>query len=551
MEARALFVLKKNKEAIAIANEVVDKSLNYVNIIFPNLSEREKTNYWYKVKDHFEFYNTLAFTSAKEYPNMIGKVFDINLQTKAILLNASIKLKNEILNSNDPELFEKYNEWLELKELLTQAISKNSDERKAENIDLNKLGNKIETIEKYLGQQTVSFSKNNNNKQYKWQTLKDNVNKEDHIIETIAFRVFDKRFTDSIWYAALEVNADTKNNPSYAVFKNGNFMHTKGIAYYRQCIKYGLEDTKSFHSFWKPIDSLITKKGSVYISYEGIYNRLNPETFIAPNNEYLVNKYNIIPIGTARDLIDNQIPENTSLSKTAEFIGNPNFYSNTYTKPKRWSQLPGTEKEVNYLHKYLTEQNWSSTITKEEAATEKYLKSISNPDIFHIATHGFYIEKATSSSIDQLAGKTINNPLLRSGIMLQHGGEIYDNSSVHEFNKEDGILTAHEAMGLKLDKTSLVVLSACETGLGEIELGEGVFGLQRSFTVAGAKTIIISLFKVSDEVTTELMKKFYEEWIATNNKQQAFITAKKEIMKTYKEPSLWGAFLMISSSLSN
>lgn len=135
--------------------------------------------------------------------------------------------------------------------------------------------------------------------------------------------------------------------------------------------------------------------------------------------------------------------------------------------------------------------------------------------------------------------------------MLQHGGEIYDNSSVHEFNKEDGILTAHEAMGLKLDKTSLVVLSACETGLGEIELGEGVFGLQRSFTVAGAKTIIISLFKVSDEVTTELMKKFYEHWIATNNKQQAFITAKKEIMKTYKEPSLWGAFLMISSSLSN
>lgn len=122
---------------------------------------------------------------------------------------------------------------------------------------------------------------------------------------------------------------------------------------------------------------------------------------------------------------------------------------------------------------------------------------------------------------------------------------IYDDSKPFEFNKQDGILTAYEAMNLDLENTELVVLSACETGLGEIELGEGVFGLQRSFVVAGAKNVIISLFKVSDKVTTELMISFYQHWNDGMTKNEAFIAAKKDIMNNYDNPLFWGAFLMI------
>ena len=100
-------------------------------------------------------------------------------------------------------------------------------------------------------------------------------------------------------------------------------------------------------------------------------------------------------------------------------------------------------------------------------------------------------------------------------------------------------------MNLNLEETDLVVLSACETGLGEIELGEGVFGLQRSFVVAGAKNIIVSLFKVSDKVTTELMNSFYKHWNENRSASEAFILAKSEIMKKYNNPKLWGAFVMI------
>jgi len=119
------------------------------------------------------------------------------------------------------------------------------------------------------------------------------------------------------------------------------------------------------------------------------------------------------------------------------------------------------------------------------------------------------------------------------------------NKTKFNYNIEDGILTAYEAMSMNLDKTSLVVLSACETGLGDLTVGEGVYGLQRAFMVAGAQTLIMSMFKVSDEATQKLMVNFYQKWLSTGNKRDSFVQAKKELRNEFKDPKDWGAFIMI------
>lgn len=149
---------------------------------------------------------------------------------------------------------------------------------------------------------------------------------------------------------------------------------------------------------------------------------------------------------------------------------------------------------MSKIEQLLEKKQWNVQVLKGKLASEDSIKAVFNPRILHIATHGYFKPDSTFQ----------DNSLLQSGLFFSSS----INSDMKE-GKNDGILTSAEAMELHLDSTELVVLSACETGLGEIKNEEGVYGLQRAFRVSGAKSLIMSLWRVNDEATREFMVEFY------------------------------------------
>ena len=557
------FILGDYKTAYKNFDETTSIYLSYIKKYFPSLSDREKTKFWNLIKPDFEFYCSLAIKLKDENPDAIGNMYNFALTTKALLLNSSIKVRQRILNSGDTSLISKYDDWMTKKEFLTSVLAMSPEQINNSGLDPKTVEKEVETLEKELSESSEIFANNYEKEDYKWKDIQAKLDENEVAIEVIRYRKYNTSFTDSVMYAVLIVTPTTRNNPQLILLDDGKLMETRYLKYYRNCIKHNIEDDISYNNYWKPIEKAITnKKAKIYFSPDGVYNQINVES-LKSNNTYVIDSSEILLVNNTKEIIKNKLSmqnasePNKSKKKVkakdaipvADLFGNPIYYADSTVASHKISQLQGAEKEVSEINSLLVSQGWDSEMYVEINATEEDVKSLRSPKLLHIATHGFFMEDTQAPSDAELEGinegKSVVNPLLKSGLLFVNGGYLVNKTNAYAFNSADGILTSYEAMNLNFDNTELVVLSACETGLGEIQLGEGVYGLQRAFMMAGAKTIIMSLFKVSDEVTQELMITFYKQWLLTNDKRKAFLYAKKAIKEKYKEPLYWGSFVMI------
>ncbi len=372
-------------------------------------------------------------------------------------------------------------------------------------------------------------------------------------------------------YMALIITPTTQNQPEMVVLPNGIELETDAIAYYKNNIKFKKEDKASYNAFWADIKAKLGDAKKVYFVPDGVYHQINLVTLQNPATKaYLRNETQVQLLSSSKDLI--KYAENAKKQRKnfkdyqIHLFGYPNYAQKndkiSTTKEERSLSfsakmdttqrffnpnsgtiaiLEGTKTEVNNISKILTDKKIKVTNYLENQAEEGTIKALKNPDILHIATHGFFLGDTENFDKDN-ADKFRENPLLRSGLLLKDAekglrGEIKEG--------EDGVLTAQEALNLNLDDTELVVMSACETGLGEIKNGEGVYGLQRSFQQAGAKTILMSLWKVDDVATQEVMTLFYGNLAAGKTKRQSFDDAQEILYQKYKNPYFWGAFVMV------
>ncbi len=221
-----------------------------------------------------------------------------------------------------------------------------------------------------------------------------------------------------------------------------------------------------------------------------------------------------------------------------------------------FGRLPGTRAEGERIAGLLGVRPWLDTAVLEGRLKQQ----CRSPRILHLATHGFFLQDqphdpnregrnfgmlgGPTGALGRLSGLLPENPLLRSGLALAGANTWLRHGSLPP-EAEDGLLTAEDVSGLDLLATELVVLSACETGLGEVRTGEGVFGLQRAFVLAGAKTLVMSLWSVPDEPTRELMEDFYQRILNGQPRAAALREAQRTLRAKYPDPYYWGAFVCL------
>jgi CHAT domain-containing protein len=224
---------------------------------------------------------------------------------------------------------------------------------------------------------------------------------------------------------------------------------------------------------------------------------------------------------------------------------------------KKMDSLPGTKEEVVNIAGLLNTSNWKvQTKSDKKAGEYEFKKELETkaPGVLHIATHGFAFpdeakKEANMMSIDKESTyKASEDPMVRCGLMLGGSNISWTGNpqKMIEQTGDDGILTAAEVANLDLSKTKLVVLSACETGLGKIEGSEGIFGLKRGFKLAGVEQMIVSLWSVPDKETMELMTLFYSDLTKTLNPVTSFSNAQKEMRTKYPtDPEKWAGFVLV------
>ncbi len=518
--------------------------LKEISESFTYLSESEKKRFVeekQKLLNNFKGY-VVARSNAEEgsiKPHVVEEWYNLELSTKGMLLNSTKQVREQIFNSGDQELIRLFSEWTIARKQIADLQSLKSELVQSSNVKLDSLLEQTNSLEKELSRRSASFGGSFGNQTPTFDQIKSKLQPGEATVEIIRTELNDEGI-----YTAL-VGIKDQEYPELIVIGKGDEFESKGFAVYKNAIKFKVEDPKSFDMFWRKIYDHLTAKGisKIYYAPDGIYHKVSVNTLFDPQTKkYLIDELEIVQLSSTKDVLslDLNVSEEVVIN-SALLVGRPSYKlgesttmvasTRSFEQISNVADLPGTEEEINAIHGLAQKSISDCQVLLKDDASESGVKSQLNRDLVHIATHGFFMEDEKAPSTD---------PMLSSGLLLAGVSDIQLDP-----DQDDGILTAYEIMNLNLTELKMVVLSACETGLGEIASGEGIYGLQRAFFVGGAESVVMSLWKVDDNATKDLMTAFYKEYLKTGNKREAFLSAQRKIKKKYKDPIYWGAFVML------
>ncbi len=525
-----------------------------------------------------------AAARARLRPSLFYKGF---LLTAAARQNALVKLS--------PESQEIY---LRLKGYRRSLADKYSTPL-AEREHVAELEENANAAEKELARLIAGYA--NATRQIQWQQVQSALKTGETAVEFVRFNINFPEKTGSVQYAALVLfpgNPESSGSKFVPLFEEKQLealLKTAGAR--RSDYVNGIYLTAKpgqktlLELVWQPLEKELAGVKTVYFSPSGLLHRINLSAIPISETENLGDRFRFVELGSTRQLV---VPETSrsgnfdavlfggihyDMDATAIGAANADLKNDlarnrgalsfenadSTFRGGTWAFLPWTEKEINSIATILASTGLKPSSRTGFSATEEIFKSIGSgqpsPRILHIATHGYFFPDPVSTSLNHPDGsvrlvfersrnesvfKMSEHPMIRSGLLLAGANHAWKTGKPAKPGLEDGILTAYEISQMDLSGTELVVLSACETGLGEIQGNEGVYGLQRAFKIAGAKYLIMSLWQVPDFQTSEMMGIFYKKWLSEKMPlPEAFRAAQQVIREKYEHPYFWAGFVLV------
>lgn len=302
----------------------------------------------------------------------------------------------------------------------------------------------------------------------------------------------------------------------------------------------------------KPLGEISQDFSRLFVSCDGYLSRIPFETLSLDGNEPLIEKCTISYVDSARDF-GRAALNGEQRTGPPLVVGAPNYDLGSKATDEGFAALEGTQTEAHAIAELV-----GVTAMVGDKALKRSVMSSRRPSILHLATHGYYVPPASAEQMERdvrpstVLGRwdalgRIPNPLMRSGLALS-GANTWLRGKRPPAAAGNGLLTADDVLEMDLAGTQLVVLSACETGLGEPRPGEGVFGLRRTFFIAGARCVVSTLWSVPDEATSIFMTCFYEQLLKGSGKADALRSVQLTLRRKFPHPSGWAAFVCVGDT---
>lgn len=543
------------------------------------MTETERKNYWDAMLYEFEFsLPNLIIECYKIEPLYTGLAYNNQLFYKGALLQSSDAVKRSILESGDSQLIK---QWNELDDLRKQILKLQENETEASVLKVKE--QQAEQLEKNLTQSSAAYREYSQLDAIKWKDVQKMLKANEVAIEFASVLRYDG---DEIYYA-LVLRNHSEWPTLVPLFEEADVRKILETITPNELYIYNASGRLLYQHIWSKLIRYVNKGETIYFAPSGMLHQLAIESLPVNAEQTMSSMYSMVRLSSTRELVkknishthtsaalyggiyyDVDIDELTAQSETysrMSLAGTRAVVDNSFRAGVHY--LKGTKREVEEINSILKPQHITTTLYTSNSANEESFKALSgkHTNILHIATHGFYWADTVAQKQRYFTQRTITepiahysyiDPLNRCGLLFA-GANIALRGHSNELpaNVQDGILTAKEISLLDLRDAQLVVLSACETGKGEVT-GEGVFGLQRAFKMAGAQSILMALWKVDDEATRMFMTSFFRYYCQGKDKREAFRLAQKQVRnystiednKTiypYKDPYYWAGFILL------